>query len=78
MEQSRKIKLINNIMNLNSILDRLKEPSTYRGLTIILALVGVKLSPDQATSIATAAAGIIGAIEVFRKESASSADKIQK
>ena len=67
MEQSRKIKL-NNIMNLNSIFDRLKEPSTYRGITIILALVGVKISPDQVTAISTAAAGIIGAIEIFRKE----------
>jgi hypothetical protein len=50
------------------ILKRLKEKSTWAGITTILALVGLKLDPDQFAAISTAVIGLIGAIEVFRRE----------
>ena len=54
---------------MNNILSRLKEPSTFRGLAILAGLVGVTIDPAQVNAIAAAVAGIIGLIEVFRKES---------
>ncbi len=53
---------------LNYILARLKEPSTYRGLAILGGLVGISLDPDQWTAISAAVAGVIGLVEVFRRE----------
>jgi hypothetical protein len=50
------------------VIDRLKEPSTFRGLAVILGLVGVNLTPDQSNTIAAAVAGVIAAIEIFRVE----------
>ena len=47
---------------------RLNEPSTLRGLTIVLGLIGIALQPDQLEAILILAGSIIGAIEVFRKE----------
>lgn len=54
---------------LNSIVERLKEPSTYRGLSMLLGLIGVKVSPAQADSITAAVVAVLAVIEVFRKES---------
>jgi len=53
------------------ILNRLREPSTWRGLVGGLSLVGVKLAPSQADSIITAGVAIIAAIEVFKKDANS-------
>jgi len=53
---------------INYIFSRLKEASTYRGLAVLGAAVGISLDPSQWNAIAAAAAGIIGLIEVFRKE----------
>lgn len=53
---------------LNYILDRLKEPSTYRGLAILGGIVGISLDPEQWTAIAAAVASIIALVEVFRRE----------
>jgi hypothetical protein len=50
------------------ILKRLKEKSTWAGITTIAALVGLKLDPDQFGAISTAVIGLIGAYEVFRRE----------
>jgi len=50
------------------VIDRLKEPSTYRGLAVVLGLIGVNLSPEQTNAISVAVAGIIAAIEIFRVE----------
>jgi len=55
---------------MNTIITRLKEPSTYRGLALLAAVAGINLSPEFAGAIASAAAGLIGLIEVFRKEKA--------
>lgn len=50
------------------IIERLKEPSTYRGLALMLAVAGVKVSPEQTDAIATAVVSILAAIEIFRIE----------
>lgn len=50
------------------VFDRAEEPSTWRGLTVVLTTLGVILSPAQTAAIITAGAAIAGAIEVFRKE----------
>lgn len=47
------------------IIARLKEPSTYRGLGILLALAG--LHPDP-TSLATVGAGIVALVEIIKRE----------
>ena len=53
---------------MNPILAQLKQPSTYRGLTILAGLIGWKLDPSQADAIGAAVVGILGLIEVFRNE----------
>ena len=64
------------------ILDRLKEKSTYKGLTLLAALAGFSISPDAqaalssaadqiaavAPQIASATAACIGVYNVFRNE----------
>ena len=53
------------------ITNRIKEPSTWRGLTILAGLVGWTVSPEQAEGIGTAAASILVAIELFKKDAKS-------
>lgn len=48
--------------------ERLKEPSTWKGLTILAGLFGWYVSPDMAEAICGLVAGVIGIIEVIRKE----------
>lgn len=50
---------------MNWLLNRLREPSTWRGLVWLLTALGVSLSPDawaHITTIGMAAAGLIGVI----------------
>ena len=53
---------------MKTILDRLKEPSTYRGLTVSAAAAGIILSPALALAIGAVAVAVIGLIEVIRSE----------
>jgi hypothetical protein len=53
---------------MNILFQKLKEPSTYRGLAIIGAAVGVSLDPSAWETIGMFVASIIGLIEIFRKE----------
>lgn len=50
------------------ITSRLKEKSTWAGLTTITALIGINIDPEQFAAIGSAVIAIIGAIEVFRRE----------
>jgi hypothetical protein len=50
------------------VISYLKQPSTYRGLAIVLGALGVVISPDQVAAIGAAVSSVIGAIEVFRNE----------
>lgn len=53
----------------DAILARLKEPSTWRGIIIILGIFGVNFSPEKSEAIVAAGVALLGLIEVFRKES---------
>ena len=47
------------------VLERLKEPSTWRGLILLLTAVGVPVAPalaDNIISVGLAVAGLIGAV----------------
>jgi hypothetical protein len=47
------------------LLDRLKEPSTWRGIVAFVTAAGLVLSPDQQAAIVAAGLAIIGAIGAF-------------
>jgi hypothetical protein len=49
------------------ILDRAREPSTWRGLALLLGALGCNLAPDLIPAIGTAVGAVVGAIEVARK-----------
>jgi hypothetical protein len=53
---------------MKTILDRLKEPSTYRGLAVIAGAAGIVLSPGLVVAIGAAVAAVLGLIEVIRSE----------
>lgn len=50
------------------LLERLKEPSTWRGLTALLTAVGVALSPEQINAIISAGLALMGVFGVFTKD----------
>jgi len=52
-------------------IDRLKEPSTWAGLSALAMLAG--LTVEQAQAVATAGAAVAGAIAVFMPEGARNA-----
>ena len=47
---------------------RLKEPSTYQGVTAIAGAIGVSIQPDLYESIAALMLAIIGVIQTIKKE----------
>lgn len=47
------------------IIARLKEPSTYAGLSVLLGIVGVKLAPEALTAIISVVSTVAAAIAVF-------------
>lgn len=53
---------------LKNIMDKMKEPSTWRGLIAIACLAGYQVSPEQAELIIEVGVGLYGAINIFRKE----------
>jgi len=53
---------------INYIFQKLKEKSTWAGIGTIIALLGLKLEPEQFAAISTAVIGLIGVYEVFRSE----------
>lgn len=55
-------------MNKQWFIDRLKEPSTWRGLSILLAATGVGVAPQLVVEIGTGVMALIGIIETVRKE----------
>jgi hypothetical protein len=50
------------------VLERLKEPSTIRGLFVLAGVLGWQVAPDQQQAILAAVLSLIAAYEVFRKE----------
>lgn len=50
------------------IIERLKEPSTWKGLSLLLGVAGVAVDPALVVEVGMAVGTIIGAIDVVRKE----------
>lgn len=50
------------------IFDYLKQPTTWAGITSIIAAFGVTMSPEMATEIATAGAAVAGLCLVIFNE----------
>lgn len=47
------------------ILDRVKEPSTWRGAILFLTAIGVPIAPQLAEAIVTAGLGIAGLVGIL-------------
>jgi hypothetical protein len=47
------------------LLDRLREPSTWRGIVALMTAFGVALSPEQTAAIVAAGLAVAGAIGAF-------------
>lgn len=57
-------------MNKQYVLDRLKEPSTWRGIILILTACGVPIAPalaDQIIAVGMATAGLVGVVTADRR-----------
>jgi hypothetical protein len=52
---------------LNTLLEKLSENSTWRGIILIAIAVGVKIEPELQESIIVAGLGLVGLINVVRK-----------
>lgn len=50
------------------ILRQAKQPSTWRGIIMVIGLIGYKVSPELQETIITAVGGAIALIEVIRNE----------
>lgn len=58
-------------MNKQYIMDRMKEPSTWRGLALIFTACGIALKPEQVeaiTFVGLFVSGIIGAASPDNKQ----------
>lgn len=53
---------------LSWILERLKEPTTYLGITAILSSAGIALDPELSQNIQTAGLGVAGIILFITKD----------
>ena len=45
--------------------DRLREPSTWRGVIMLVTAIGIPIAPDQAESIVAIGLAVSGAIGAF-------------
>lgn len=54
------------------LLDRIREPSTWRGLVWVMTAIGITLSPDQIDAIVAVGMACAGLIGAFSAESKSS------
>jgi len=52
---------------LNTLLERLSENSTWRGLILVATAVGLKVDPEHQEAIVAAGLGLVGLINVLRK-----------
>jgi hypothetical protein len=53
---------------MNYVLERLKEPSTWRGLLALATALGVKLHPELQEAILSTGLALIGLINMVRVE----------
>jgi hypothetical protein len=52
---------------IETLLEKLNENSTWRGLILIATAVGVKIEPELQEAILVAGLGLVGLINVIRK-----------
>lgn len=52
----------------NYFMERLSEPSTYRGILAFLTGCGIVFSPEQAAAITAAGLAMIGLVGAFTKD----------
>jgi hypothetical protein len=52
----------------NYILDRVREPSTWRGAILFLTAIGVPIAPQMAEAIVTAGLGIAGLVGMLTSD----------
>ena len=50
------------------IIERLSEPSTWRGIALLVGALGVVFSPDQQAAFITFGLGLSGLIGAFTKD----------
>jgi hypothetical protein len=50
------------------ILDRVREPSTWRGAILFLTAIGVPIAPQMAEAIVTAGLGIAGLVGILTSD----------
>jgi len=53
---------------LKDFVERMKEPSTWRGLIALATLAGYSISPEQGELIISTGVGLYSIINIFRKE----------
>ena len=53
---------------MRGLFDRLKEPSTWAGLGVILGVFGVKFAPEQLAAVVGVVTAICAALAVFLPE----------
>lgn len=49
------------------VIERLQEPSTWRGFILLLTSLGVGITPELITPIVTAGTGLAGLVGIFSK-----------
>jgi len=50
------------------LIDRLSEPSTWRGLTLLLAALGVHIAPEMQDAIVATGIALAGLVGVVTKD----------
>ena len=50
------------------VLDRLQEPSTWRGITLLLTAFGIPMAPGMAEAIVSVGLSVTGVIGVVTKD----------
>ena len=53
---------------MGAIFSRLKEPSTWAGLGVILGVFGVKVAPEQLTAVVGVVTAVCAALAAFLPE----------
>jgi len=53
---------------MKTILDYLKQESTWRGIILIATVAGLSINPEQQTAIIQAGLGLIGVMLAFRND----------
>jgi hypothetical protein len=52
----------------NWVIQRLGEPSTWRGIIATVTAAGLAIEPEQAAAITATGLAVIGAVNVFKKD----------